>query len=690
MSTENEKDYYDILEVTPTATLDEVRAARNLKLKFFHPDRYQHDPELRAEAERKTKGINRAYEVLGDPESRARYDREKGYAPSQEARLSWLYDQAILLLGYHRWQGAIDHLEGLLAIDPEYRDAARLLQQARAALNQQLRESEAQAATEEPAGLSTYCEACGVDGQTWKVEYRQNIGALVMRFHKKIEGDFCASCSSKYFWEYSLTTLFLGWWGVISFFVTPFLLLGNVISYLPSMTRGKRVLFLALLLAIPLVLCLWLSGAFQWLGAVLPDALEPLGGTASNGAPAPSRVVMTQVTATPSPRRQNPTPLPPTPSRTPMRATATEAALPPGSPGADRVIAFNPGPGVNALPGHEYNILGAQDGVEKTGYPGFVQLGKNGSILVAFADNVIVDGLGADFVVYGESAEDDYLWIEVSDNGTRWRAFSKTSESPGGLDLRTVFLEQAVYVRLTDTGTGNSTGAEVDAIVANHSGPGIRAGLPTLPDAFAKSNLVLREGPSSKMKEVGRVKALASLEVLGRDQSATWAKIRELPGQTGWCKASELALNVSLSSLAVAAGPPTPVPDWLGRIPRLQATVTSLRFYESGMGGTPLEQRKYSNRFSGATTRFVNYEVSLSYPAPDRRLDCTIVAWYFKPNGSPFGQTSLDTYVLTSWTSSVHNYGYGWAEAGNWPAGTYAVVLSVDGSVIAQGSFTIY
>lgn len=130
--------------------------------------------------------------------------------------------------------------------------------------------------------------------------------------------------------------------------------------------------------------------------------------------------------------------------------------------------------------------------------------------------------------------------------------------------------------------------------------------------------------------------------------------------------------------------------DWLGRIPRLQATVTSLRFYESGTGGTPLEQRKYARRFSGATTRSVNYEVDLSYPAPDRRLDCTIVAKYFKPDGSPFGQASQDTYLLTSWTSSAHNYGIGWAEASNWRAGTYAVALSVDGNVIAQGSFTIY
>lgn len=330
MSTQNEKNYYDILEVSPTATLEEIKAARNLKLKFFHPDRYQHDPELRAEAERKTKQINLAYAVLSEPEIRAAYDRAKGYASPRAARLAELYDQALLLLSQHTWQGAIGRLEEIVAIDPDYKDVARLLQLARAAQEQQTRESQAQAATDTPAGVRSYCAACGEYGQTWGVTYRQNIGALVMRFHKKLEAELCRRCAGKYFWEFSLTTLFLGWWGVISAIVTPFFLLGNVISYLPSMTRGKRALFLAGLLTIPLLLCLWLSGAFQWLGAVLPDAFEPLGGAASNSAPAPAQVVMIQVTATPSPRRQDPTPLSPAPSRTPTRAAPTPTPKPIG------------------------------------------------------------------------------------------------------------------------------------------------------------------------------------------------------------------------------------------------------------------------------------------------------------------------------------------------------------------------
>ncbi len=89
-----------------------------------------------------------------------------------------------------------------------------------------------------PIELSTgslgLCEACLRPAPTKQVEFYQNIGALVMRFHKTLKGNLCRQCIDRYFWEYTLYTLFLGWWGVISFIVTPFFLLNNVIRYLGS------------------------------------------------------------------------------------------------------------------------------------------------------------------------------------------------------------------------------------------------------------------------------------------------------------------------------------------------------------------------------------------------------------------------------------------------------------------------
>ncbi len=67
------QDYYKILGVGRNATDKEIKAAyRNLARKW-HPD--LHSGKDKQEAEEKFKQINEAYEVLSDPEKRAKYDR---------------------------------------------------------------------------------------------------------------------------------------------------------------------------------------------------------------------------------------------------------------------------------------------------------------------------------------------------------------------------------------------------------------------------------------------------------------------------------------------------------------------------------------------------------------------------------------------------------------------------------------
>lgn len=76
------------------------------------------------------------------------------------------------------------------------------------------------------------CQGCGVEAETKYVSFHQNIGALVVRFSRSVEGRLCKSCVHKHFWGMTATTLFLEWWGMISFIVTPFFLLNNVGRYL--------------------------------------------------------------------------------------------------------------------------------------------------------------------------------------------------------------------------------------------------------------------------------------------------------------------------------------------------------------------------------------------------------------------------------------------------------------------------
>lgn len=65
------KDFYEVLGLQKGASDDEIKKAfRKLAIKY-HPDKNQGDKE----AEEKFKEINEAYQVLSDPEKKARYDQ---------------------------------------------------------------------------------------------------------------------------------------------------------------------------------------------------------------------------------------------------------------------------------------------------------------------------------------------------------------------------------------------------------------------------------------------------------------------------------------------------------------------------------------------------------------------------------------------------------------------------------------
>src|SRR5512146_385606 len=64
------KDYYATLGVTKTSTEKEIKGAFRKLARKFHPDVNPGDKA----AESKFKEINEAYEVLGDPEKRKKYD----------------------------------------------------------------------------------------------------------------------------------------------------------------------------------------------------------------------------------------------------------------------------------------------------------------------------------------------------------------------------------------------------------------------------------------------------------------------------------------------------------------------------------------------------------------------------------------------------------------------------------------
>src|SRR5260370_4627867 len=98
------RDYYETLGVSKTATEDEIRSAFRKLARKYHPD-VAKDKKV---AEEKFKEINEAYEVLGDPEKRKKYDqlgadwnRPDGFQPPPQSRQEGQQPA----VGFYHWGG---------------------------------------------------------------------------------------------------------------------------------------------------------------------------------------------------------------------------------------------------------------------------------------------------------------------------------------------------------------------------------------------------------------------------------------------------------------------------------------------------------------------------------------------------------------------------------------------------------
>jgi len=98
------RDHYAVLGLTDGATRDQIRAAYRRLARDSHPDQNQADPT----AEKRFKQVSRAYQILGDPHRRQRYDdrltRGRFAGPGRAGQTSYVVGQAGLYhsdLGHH-------------------------------------------------------------------------------------------------------------------------------------------------------------------------------------------------------------------------------------------------------------------------------------------------------------------------------------------------------------------------------------------------------------------------------------------------------------------------------------------------------------------------------------------------------------------------------------------------------------
>ena len=66
-------DYYKLLEIPSDATQEQIKEQYRFLLHAWHPDKFR-KPEQKLRAQERTKALNEAYEILGDPNKRAQYD----------------------------------------------------------------------------------------------------------------------------------------------------------------------------------------------------------------------------------------------------------------------------------------------------------------------------------------------------------------------------------------------------------------------------------------------------------------------------------------------------------------------------------------------------------------------------------------------------------------------------------------
>jgi hypothetical protein len=111
MTSSPDLDPYTVLGVARDATPDQIKAAYRELVAKYHPDRHQGNP-LEELAAAKLAEINRAYEILSDPERRTAYDGGRPVYPrpvaspfdnmsfggSRKKRPAWLYLLGLILL----------------------------------------------------------------------------------------------------------------------------------------------------------------------------------------------------------------------------------------------------------------------------------------------------------------------------------------------------------------------------------------------------------------------------------------------------------------------------------------------------------------------------------------------------------------------------------------------------------------
>lgn len=92
--------YYDLFKIPKNASQSEVKRAYRVLVKINHPD-----VDKRPGATERIVEINKAYEVLVDPNKRAAYDAQLGMNPFAQPFMGFRPDPQEMIIQYDRGDG---------------------------------------------------------------------------------------------------------------------------------------------------------------------------------------------------------------------------------------------------------------------------------------------------------------------------------------------------------------------------------------------------------------------------------------------------------------------------------------------------------------------------------------------------------------------------------------------------------
>lgn len=123
-------------------------------------------------------------------------------------------------------------------------------------------------------------------------------------------------------------------------------------------------------------------------------------------------------------------------------------------------------------------------------------------------------------------------------------------------------------------------------------------------------------------------------------------------------------------------------------ISSLDATVTDLRFFESGYDQP--QYNEYYSSFARNETRYINWEIRTVHPPADEDRQVEITHIYYRSSGV-IEQINKATYTFPAgWSETWQSWGYGYDQPARWTRDTYYVEILIDNVVVAAGSFEIY